>query len=278
MFSKNTYASLIKRSIKPFATLFSLCSALIISQPSLATIVQFQTVLGDFSVNLYDKTTPKTVENFLAYVNSSSTPYKNSVIHRSVPGFIVQGGGFKYDTKLPLISIAQNAAVINEPIYANRRGTIAMAKVSGNVNSATNQWFFNLKDNSGILDSQNGGFTVFGEVTGNGMAIVDAMAALNIYSLAASSNNAALTEIPLRNYTSTDATNGVVVTDKNLVMILGIVVLDANVDSAASLTPAKTTYTPSSGGGGGGGGGGGSISWFSLMMLIGIAVIGRSRR
>lgn len=274
MFSKNINASTIKRSIKPFVALFGLCAALIISQPSSATIVQFQTVLGDFSVNLYDKTTPKTVENFLAYVNSPSAPYKNSVIHRSVPGFVVQGGGFKYDTKLPLISIPQNAAVTNEPVYANKRGTIAMAKLGTDANSATNQWFFNLKDNSGNLDSQNGGFTVFGEVTGNGMAIVDAMAALNVFSLAVSTNNSALTDVPLRNYTSTDATNGVVVTDKNLVMILGIVVLDANVDSAANLTPAKTTYTPSSGGGSSGGG---STGWLSLLMLLGIAAIGRSR-
>ena len=273
LFSTSIQISKFKRVFKTSASLIGLSASLIIAQPALATIVQFQTVLGDFSVNLYDKTTPKTVANFLTYVNSSSTPYKNSIIHRSVPGFIVQGGGFKYDTKLPLISIAQNAPVINEPIYANKRGTIAMAKLGTDVNSATNQWFFNLKDNSGNLDSQNGGFTVFGEVTGNGMAIVDAMAALNVFNLGA---NTAFTDIPLRNYTSTDATNGVAITDKNLVMILGIVVLDANVDSAANLTPAKTTYTPSSGGSGGGGGG--NTGLLTLLMLVCFAAIGRSRR
>lgn len=274
MFSTTINLAKLKHIIKLSVALFGTSATLLIAQPALATIVQFQTVMGDFSVNLYDKTTPKTVENFLAYVNSSTTPYKNSVIHRSVPGFIVQGGGFKYDTKLPLLSIAQNAAVINEPIYANKRGTIAMAKLGTNPNSATNQWFFNLKDNSSNLDAQNEGFTVFGEVTGNGMAIVDAMAALSVFNLATSSNNGALTDVPLRNYTATNATNGVAITDKNLVMILGIVVLDANVDSAANLTPAKTTYTPSAGGGGGGG----STSWLSLLMLLCIAAFGRSRR
>jgi peptidyl-prolyl cis-trans isomerase A (cyclophilin A) len=277
MFFTTINLAKFKRTFKLSTALLGLSATLIIAQPALATIVQFQTVLGDFSVNLYDKTTPKTVENFLTYVNSSSTPYKNSVIHRSVPGFIVQGGGFKYDTKLPLLSIPQNAAVINEPIYANKRGTIAMAKLGTNPNSATNQWFFNLKDNSSNLDSQNEGFTVFGEVTGNGMAIVDAMAALSVFDLSTITNNGALTDVPLRNYTATDATKGVAVTDKNLVMILGIVVLDANVDTAANLTPAKTTHTPSTGGGSGGGGGG-STSWLSLLLLIGIVIIGRSRR
>jgi len=247
--------------------LFSLSTSFMAVQSANATIVQFQTVMGDFSVNLYDKATPKTVENFLAYVKSGA--YTNSIIHRSVPGFVVQGGGYKYESKPPLVAVPQNAAVVNEPVYANKRGTIAMAKLGGQPNSATNQWFFNLVDNSSILDPQNGGFTVFGEVTGNGMAIIDAMAALSTFS-----------ELPLRNYTSTDAANGTVKTDKNYVMILGVVVLDANVDSAANLTPAKTTYTPSTPGNGGSssGGGGGSMGWASLLMLLALLGLGRSRR
>ena len=243
--------------------LFSLSASFMAAQSANATIVQFQTVMGDFSVNLYDKTTPKTVENFLNYVKSGA--YTNTIIHRSVPGFVVQGGGFKY----PLADAAQNAAVINEPVYANKRGTIAMAKLGGQPNSATNQWFFNLADNSATLDPQNGGFTVFGEVTGNGMAIIDAMAALSIFNF-----GSPLNELPLRNYTATDSTKGVPRTDKNYVMILGVVVLDANVDSAASLTPAKTTYTPSTGGGSSPSGGGGSMGWASLLVL---ALLGFSR-
>jgi peptidyl-prolyl cis-trans isomerase A (cyclophilin A) len=254
--------------------LFSLSASFLGAQSANATIVQFQTVMGDFSVNLYDKTTPKTVENFLTYVKAGA--YSNSIMHRSVPGFIVQGGGYKYESKPPLVAVTQNAAVINEPVYANKRGTIAMAKLGDQPNSATNQWFFNLANNSATLDPQNGGFTVFGEVTGNGMAILDAMAAVSIFNAGSPFN-----ELPLRNYTTTDATNGVAITDKQLVMILGIVVLDANVDSAANLTPAKTTYTPSTGGGSSnnsGGGGGGSMGWESMLMLLALLGLGRSRR
>jgi peptidyl-prolyl cis-trans isomerase A (cyclophilin A) len=255
------------------AALFTLLASVMAAQSANATIVQFQTVMGDFSVNLYDKTTPKTVENFLAYVKSGA--YTNSIIHRSVPSFVVQGGGFKFETKPPLIAIPQNAVVVNEPVYANKRGTIAMAKGS-QVNSATNQWFFNLVDNSAALDSNTGGFTVFGEVMGNGMAILDAMAALKIFYVAAAPFN----EFPLRNYTTADNANGVDITDKHLVMILGVVVLDANVDSAASLTPAKTTYTPpaNNGGGSSAGGGGGSMGWASLLMLLALLGFNRSRR
>ncbi|HOY22875.1 MAG TPA: peptidylprolyl isomerase [Cellvibrio sp.] len=274
---------MFSRTLSKFtaATLFTLSASFMAAQSANATIVQFQTVMGDFSVNLYDKTTPKTVENFLAYVKSGA--YTNSIIHRSVPGFIVQGGGYKYETKPPLVAVTQNASVINEPVYANRRGTIAMAKLGNQPNSATNQWFFNLANNTATLDPQNGGFTVFGEVTGNGMAILDAMAAVSIFNA-----GSPFDELPLRNYTNTDVTNGVAITDKQLVMILGVVVLDANVDSAANLTPAKTTYTPSTGGGsggdgssnnsGGGGGGGGSMGWASILMLLALLGLGRSRR
>ena len=61
--------------------------------------------------------------------------------------------------------ITTKPAVINEPVYSNVKGTIAMAKQGGNENSATSQWFFNMSDNSQNLDLQNGGFTVFGQIT-----------------------------------------------------------------------------------------------------------------
>lgn len=259
--------------LQTFFKVGCLLASLMFAHSASATVVQFQTVMGDFQVNLYDKATPKTVENFLAYVKAGA--YSNSVIHRAIPGFIVQGGGFKYDTKFPLIEIVQNPAVVNEPVFANKRGTIAMAKVAGNPNSATNQWFFNLVDNSSNLDSQNGGFTAFGEVMGNGMAIVDAMAALNIFNLG---SNTAFTDIPLRNYTAANATNNVAITDKNLVMILNVVVLDANADTAANLNPAKTTYTPTSGGGTSTGGnnnssGGGSVNVLGLLLMVVFALL-----
>ncbi len=125
-----------------------------------------------------DRTTPATVANFLAYVDAGR--YTDSAIHRSVQGFVVQGGGFTVtDDPMNLFDpIPQFAPVINEPGNTNVRGTIAMAKLGGDPNSATNQFFFNLGDNSANLDNQNGGFTVFGRVLGDGMTVVDTIAGL----------------------------------------------------------------------------------------------------
>lgn len=98
-----------------------------------------------------------------------------------MPGFIIQGGGYVWnDSTNNISSISPNAPVANEfsPARSNKRGTIAMAKVSNDPNSATSQWFINLADNSANLDNQNGGFTVFGEVSADSMSVVDAIAAL----------------------------------------------------------------------------------------------------
>lgn len=155
-----------------------------------------QTALGDIGIELFDSAAPLTVANFMNYVNSGA--YANSFIHRSVPGFIIQGGGYTWNGSIP-VAIAQNPPVVNEfdPSRSNVRGTIAMAKLSGDPNSATSQWFFNLADNSANLDYQNGGFTVFGQVIGNGMDVVDAIAALPVYNV-----GGAFTNLPLRNYRS----------------------------------------------------------------------------
>jgi peptidyl-prolyl cis-trans isomerase A (cyclophilin A) len=253
-------------------------AGLVLTQAASATTVQFQTVLGDFEVNLFDKTTPKAVENFLAYVKANA--YANSIVHRSVPGFVIQGGGYKYSGALPLVNVPQNAKVANEPVYSNLRGTIAMAKLGGQPDSATNQWFINLSDknatdktHSYILDNNNGGFTVFGQVTGNGMAIVDSIAALSRFNM-----GIPLDTIPLRNYTTTDNTNKVPVTGDQFMLIQNIVVLNADPDTAATLTPVKNTLiTEKDSGGGsgsGGGGGSGSAGLFSLLML-GLLALGR---
>jgi peptidyl-prolyl cis-trans isomerase A (cyclophilin A) len=199
-----------------------------------ATTVQFQTVMGDFEVNLFDQTTPKTVENFLAYVNEDA--YKNTIVHRVERNFVVQGGGYRYEDKLPLVMAAQKPSVANEPVYSNLRGTIAMAKLGSQPNSATNQWFINLSDkNADNLDTQNGGFTVFGQVMGNGMAIVDAIAALELYTLSAFKG------FPLRNYSEDDAKAEKPIGGDQLVMIQNIVVLNADPTTAAALNPIKNT-------------------------------------
>jgi peptidyl-prolyl cis-trans isomerase A (cyclophilin A) len=244
---------------------------LLLGQPASATIVRVQTILGDFDVNLFDRNTPKTVANFLAYVNANA--YANNVVHRSEPGFVIQAGGFRSQGTLPLVAVAQNASVANEPVFSNVRGTIAMAKIASDPNSATNQWFISLADNSQNLDVQNGGFTAFGQVTGNGMAVVDAIAALNRFNLGGN-----FTAVPLRNYTSADATAGTAVTDNNLVLIQNVIVLDSNPDSAASLNPARNTLInqpPAGGGGGGSGGGGGGSVGLAGLLALGLLFLGR---
>ncbi|MEK7674226.1 MAG: peptidylprolyl isomerase [Verrucomicrobiota bacterium] len=137
--------------------------------------VRFVTSKGNFDLALYATATPRTVTNFLNYVNRGG--YSNSIVHRAVPGFIVQGGGFKPAppnfTKIPT-----DPSPTNEPGVQNLRGTVAMAKLGSDPHSATDQWFVNLNDNSANLDNQNGGFTAFGRVCGNGMTVADAIAAL----------------------------------------------------------------------------------------------------
>ncbi len=237
------------------------CTAALLPRASDATIVEFKTVLGNFEVNLYDNATPQTVSNFLSYVQNLN--YSDSLFHRSVPGFIVQGGGFITDQDAMISSITSNSPVSNEPTYSNVRGTIAMAKLPGDANSATNQWFFNLANNAAILDDQNGGFTVFGEITGDGMAILDALAALPTFNF-----GGALTDLPLQNYTTDDFDNGVLFDNSQLIIVTAIAVIDTTVDSAAGLNPALSTASdPNPGSGGNGGGGGGSLGLFALLGL-----------
>jgi peptidyl-prolyl cis-trans isomerase A (cyclophilin A) len=154
------------------AILLSLSS---VSVTNGATIVRFATSVGDFDVALYDDTAPNTVANFLNYVNDGD--YVDSIVHRSIPGFIIQGGGYYSD----LSEVPADPPINNEFGASNVRGTIAMARPA-DPNSATNQWYVNLVDNL-HLDTQSGGFTVFGEVIMPGMNIVDQIAALDTLDL-----------------------------------------------------------------------------------------------
>ena len=234
-------------------------------RPAEATIVEFQTVMGNFEVNLYDNATPATVANFLNYLNNGA--FSDSIFHRSVPGFVIQGGGFHYNGTAQFDAIATNAPVVNEPQFANVRGTIAMAKLGGDPDSATSQWFFNLSDNTANLDGQNGGFSVFGQVVGNGMDVVDAIAALPTFAF-----SSPFADLPLQNYTQTDFDNLLAIDDTHLMIVTAIIISDSTVDSAAGLNPQMNTSTASGGGGlgggGGGGGGGGAIGFFGLLALI----------
>lgn len=155
------------------------------------TTVIMETSLGSFEVRLFDAEAPLTVANFLKYVADGD--YQNSFIHRSVRGFVIQGGGYRFTSQVSAVPV--DPPIVNEFGRSNLRGTIAMAKIGDDPNSATSQWFINLADNSANLDNQNGGFTVFGEVISTGMSVVDAIAALTLYNAGSPFDS-----LPLRNY------------------------------------------------------------------------------
>ncbi len=130
-----------------------------------------ETSLGAFEVTLRPDIAPKTVNNFKQYVADEF--YDDTIFHRVIPGFMVQGGGFDRDLKQQ----ATRSPVVNEakPTAKNLRGSVAMARTR-NPDSATSQFFINLADN-GFLDAgvRGAGYTVFGKVT-DGMGVVDAIA------------------------------------------------------------------------------------------------------
>jgi cyclophilin family peptidyl-prolyl cis-trans isomerase len=151
-------------------------------------------------LELFDDEAPLTVQNFLRYATNPNTAqdFVNTFFHRSVPGFVVQGGGFAVDGPTIQTHIPVGLEVHNEfsPTRSNLRGTIAMAKTGLSPNTATSEWFVNLADNSANLDNQNGGFTVFGRVI-QGMDLMDKIATLPRSNL-----GGALTDTPLQNYNS----------------------------------------------------------------------------
>jgi cyclophilin family peptidyl-prolyl cis-trans isomerase len=186
--------------------LFALGFWFVVSTASAADpVVRVTTSLGMVDIQLLPASAPNTVANFLRYVDRSPNGYNGTFIHRSAPGFIEQGGGFITSTFVDTGSsvnathIPTDPPVANEFHVSNLRGTVAMAKLSTDPNSATSDWFINLVDNSANLDHTNGGFTVFGRVIGNGMAVMDAIAALpRLRSMGEG--------IPLRNYSGGNAT------------------------------------------------------------------------
>lgn len=245
-------------------------ASLALSNNAAATIVLVETNMGDFEINLFDQTTPKNVANFLSYVKDGS--YDNSVIRRAVEDFVVQAGGYRYsgNNANPFTPLTEKSPVQNEPKLSNVRGTVAMAKVAGDQHSARRQWFVNLENNanpaiSGNLDRQNGGYTVFGVITGTGMSILDSIEDLYV---PATGNFAGA---PLRNYSATDLANNVAVTASNLVTIERITVINDSPTTAANLNPVLNTQAGQSSGGDDSSSGGGSAGSTLLLALAGLA-------
>ena len=132
--------------------------------------VRFKTTMGDIVLELNSEKAPISVENFLSYVKKKH--YDDTVFHRVLPNFMIQGGGFtrvngqmvQKPTDSPIKNEGQNG-------LKNQRGTIAMAR-TGELHSATSQFFINVVDNAGLDYPNNGGYAVFGKVV-EGMDVVD---------------------------------------------------------------------------------------------------------
>jgi peptidyl-prolyl cis-trans isomerase A (cyclophilin A) len=137
-------------------------------------MILFETTLGDFKIEFFEKEAPISVANFRKYIDDGF--FDGTIFHRIVPGFVIQGGGFTEDmsqkkTAAPIKNEANNG-------LKNARGTLSMARTN-DVDSATSQFFVNLKDND-FLDHSRGnfGYAVFARVT-LGMDVVDKIAAVD---------------------------------------------------------------------------------------------------
>ena len=136
-------------------------------------MIRFETSHGAFTIELFPKEAPVTVENFLKYVDDGF--FDGTIFHRIVPGFVIQGGGLTAD----FANKKTRASIGNEAKNGlkNTRGSLSMARTS-DINSATSQFFVNLSDN-GFLDHgpRDYGYAVFGRVT-EGMDVIDRIAAV----------------------------------------------------------------------------------------------------
>jgi cyclophilin family peptidyl-prolyl cis-trans isomerase len=137
-------------------------------------MVRFETSLGNFTVELYEREAPISVENFLRYVDDKH--FDGTIFHRVIPGFVIQGGGLTPDmsqkkTRQPIKNEATNG-------LKNERGSLSMARTN-DIHSASSQFFVNLKDNE-FLDHKPGsyGYAVFARIS-EGMDVVDKIAAVS---------------------------------------------------------------------------------------------------
>ena len=137
-------------------------------------MITIKTTKGDIKLELDAAAAPETVKNFLTYVREGF--YRNTLFHRVIPGFMIQGGGMDTDFRQkPTHAPVKNEAANQLP---NKRGTIAMARTMV-VDSATSQFFINLEDNDFLNfrapNPQGYGYCVFGKVV-EGMDVVDKIA------------------------------------------------------------------------------------------------------
>lgn len=178
--------------------------------------VRFDTSLGAIDVRLLPGDAPNTVATFLRYVSSGA--YTDSYFHRSVRNFVLQGGGYtqRDGTSAPINELLADGDPFKR---SNQRGTLAVARVSGQPNRSTSQWFFNQGDNAS-LDASADNYTVFGRVNDRAsLAVMDAIGALDIIDGSGGQANSAFGELPVRNYA------GGALKDEHLVFVRTIAVV-----------------------------------------------------
>jgi cyclophilin family peptidyl-prolyl cis-trans isomerase len=169
---------------------------------------------GEIVIELYDDKAPRTVEDFLRYVNNlnAAGDYDGTIIHRSADfgatsgtgNDIIQGGGYNFPG---FAHIPVGPEVFNEYSSAreNVRGTIALAKTGLGPSTGTSEWFFNVNDNTSILNgSNNSGYAVFGKIV-SGLDVMDKIAGLTTKNL--SNLGSALSELPVQNGFTTGTPN-----------------------------------------------------------------------
>jgi peptidyl-prolyl cis-trans isomerase A (cyclophilin A) len=239
-----------------------LASCILYVQPSFAVkIVRLQLEYGSDAVvakdgldipktnksldlELFDEQTPATVANYLNYVHSGR--YDLTFFSRSITGFILQTGGVANISSDPendtlgssFVTVEEFDPVINEPGISNTRGTISMARIGGQVDSANSEWFINLRDNSTSLDKVDEGFTVFGSVIDDGMLDIEQIASFPTISIGFFNNIAgtSLDDLPLADIKL--PTNSQIL-QRNLVMILSVNEINRPV---LRFTPAITNF------------------------------------
>ena len=182
------------KSIFSFLSAACLCLALSsnlqAATPEVKNLVEFQTSQGSFTVELYPEKAPKTVENFVQYVKDGF--YDNTIFHRVINRFMIQGGGFERDlteknTRAPIVNEASNGLL-------NELGTIAMARTA-DPDSATAQFFVNLGNNQFLNytgpDAESIGYCVFGKVV-SGLDVVQKI------GLSATGNMGRHSDVPIK--------------------------------------------------------------------------------
>ena len=173
----NTSVKLIQRSV-----LSALLCLLVTAIAEAGVIVEVQTSFGTFYLEIDEKSAPLTGGNFLNYVRSGR--YNNTFIHGAIGGSLIRGGGYTFAN----CAEGPQRIELDDPIpledtgLSNLDGTIAALRPASDINGATSEWFINLGADTG-LDTQDGGYAVFGRVLGDGLNVVRNISLANLVRL-----------------------------------------------------------------------------------------------